>query len=268
MNPTEEKAFLTLLAAIEPWLDQAVIVGGWAHRLHRNHPAAQPVDHPPVTTLDTDVAMPLDLAVRPQDLRERLMSHGFTEELLGNDQPPSTHYHLGGEGDGFYAEFLTPLVGSEHDRQGRRKATMTLAGVTAQRLRHIELLLERPWVVDLKTASFAGSVRVPNPITFLAQKLLIQSKRQRSDRAKDILYIHDTLEVFGSRLEALRELWRDEIAPRLSGRTAAAVVQNANGLFGALNDDVRRAAQASAERSLSAAAIREACQYGLTYLFD
>ena len=43
-------------------------------------------------------------------MRARLLAHGFTEEFLGEDQPPATHYHLGGEPSGFYAEFLTPLV--------------------------------------------------------------------------------------------------------------------------------------------------------------
>ena len=27
--------------SLEPWLDQLVIIGGWAHQLYRLHPAAQ-----------------------------------------------------------------------------------------------------------------------------------------------------------------------------------------------------------------------------------
>ena len=30
--------FVRLVAALEPWLDQIVVVGGWAHRLYRLHP--------------------------------------------------------------------------------------------------------------------------------------------------------------------------------------------------------------------------------------
>jgi len=33
--------FERLLTALEPWLDQIVIVDGWAHRLYRLHPRAQ-----------------------------------------------------------------------------------------------------------------------------------------------------------------------------------------------------------------------------------
>jgi hypothetical protein len=30
--------FTRLVDALEPWLDQVVIIGGWAHRLYRQHP--------------------------------------------------------------------------------------------------------------------------------------------------------------------------------------------------------------------------------------
>ncbi len=38
------------------------------------------------------------------------------------DRPPATHYHLVDQG-GFYAEFRSPLVGSEYGQRGERKAT-------------------------------------------------------------------------------------------------------------------------------------------------
>jgi hypothetical protein len=50
-------------------------------------------------------------------------------------------------------------LGADHNRGGRPKATRRIAGVVSQQLRHLEVLLH---------AKFA----------------------------KDILYIHDTLEVF------------------------------------------------------------------------
>ena len=53
--------FQRLVAALEPWLDDVVIVGGRAHRLYRLHSAAQELDYPPLITLDTDVAVPLKL---------------------------------------------------------------------------------------------------------------------------------------------------------------------------------------------------------------
>ena len=51
--------FARLVDALEPWLDQVVIIGGWAHRLYRLHPLAQPLDYEPLGTFDTDIAVPL-----------------------------------------------------------------------------------------------------------------------------------------------------------------------------------------------------------------
>jgi hypothetical protein len=142
--------FGQLVAALEPWLDQVVIVGGLAHKFYRLHPGAQALDYPPLNTLDADVALPASLVVGEQDIRARLVAHGFTEELLGEDRPPATHYHLGGESSGFYVEFLTPLVGGEYGRKHQRKSTMEIAGISSQQLRHIELLLHEPWWIELK----------------------------------------------------------------------------------------------------------------------
>lgn len=269
MNGVQDpNPFKRLVAAIEPWLDQVVIIGGWAHQLYRLHPYARELTYPPLTTLDTDVAVPADLPVQEQDIRGRLLAAGFTEEFLGEDQPPATHYHLGGESSGFYAEFLTPLVGSEYDRKDRRKATIKIAGVVSQQLRHIELLLDHPWSIDFESDGPAARIHVPNPVTFLAQKVLIHKKRDREDRAKDILYLHDTLEVFGARLPELRELWRRVVAPQLLPRNTKTVSKTAQYLFGELSDDVRRAAGISAERSLSPERIREACRYGFMRIFE
>lgn len=42
MNAKPEFAsFAKLFESLRPWLDQVVIVGGWAHRLYRLHPFAQ-----------------------------------------------------------------------------------------------------------------------------------------------------------------------------------------------------------------------------------
>jgi hypothetical protein len=255
--------FNRLVVALEPWLHQVVIVGGWAHRLYRLHPRAQQLDYPPLTTLDTDIAVPAKLPVEGQDIRERLLAHGFTEEFLGDDHPPATHYRLGGETSGFYAEFLTPLTGSGYDGKHKRKATIEIAGIASQQLRHIEILLNHPWSIYFKTAS----VQIANPVTFLVQKILIHGKRKREDRAKDILYMHDTLQVFGARLGELQQLWRTNVAGQLHRRSSNMVSKASEVIFGKLSDDIRRAAEISAERALSTEAIKEACRYGFIEVF-
>jgi hypothetical protein len=107
------------------------------------------LDYPPLTTLDGDVAVPPKLKDQESTVRERLLGACFTEEFEGEDRPPATHYHYE-KGGSFYAEFLAPLVGSEYDRHGKRKATMEVGGVSSQLLRYIEILLVSPWSVALR----------------------------------------------------------------------------------------------------------------------
>jgi Nucleotidyltransferase len=263
----DRESFERLVTALAPWLDHVVVVGGWAHQLYRLHPHAQELEYLPLMTLDTDVAVPAKLPVGEHDIRERLLAHGFTEELFGDSRPPATHYRLGGGATGFYAEFLTPLIGSQYDREHKRKVTMDIAGVISQQLRHIELLLHHPWSIDFESDALTAKIQVANPVSFLAQKVLIHHKRQREDRAKDILYMHDTFEVFGARLPEMQELWRDIVSPELNPRGIRTVSTASEALFGNLSDDIRRAAAISAERGLSPEDIWEACRYGFTQVF-
>jgi Nucleotidyltransferase len=111
MKPEADiEPFGKFVEAIDPWLEQMVLVGGWAHRLYRNDPRARHLEYAPLTTLDGDVALPAKLKIEESTVRERLIDAGFLEEFVGEDRPPSTHYHYGPAG-GFYVEFLTPLVG-------------------------------------------------------------------------------------------------------------------------------------------------------------
>jgi hypothetical protein len=264
----ENEAFARVLAAIEPWLEEVVIIGGWAHRLYRLHPHAQTLDYAPLMTLDTDVAMPARLPVKGQDIRERLVANGFAEHRFGEDNPPATHYQLLEAKSGFFAEFLTPLEGSEHGRRGERKATKRIGGVISQQLRYLEVLLHAPWTVDLDRSNGfpfeqTRPVRVANPAGFLAHKVLVQRKRTRAKIAKDILYIQDTLETFGARLADLHREWQEQIRPRLHPNAARAVERGAINLFGQMSDPVREAARMTGARKLTHQAIREACHFGL-----
>jgi hypothetical protein len=226
---SENEAFARLIAAIEPWLGEIVIIGGWAHRLYRLHPSAQTLDYTPLATFDADIAVPSRVSRRDQDIRERLLAADFSEEPLGNDKPPATHYQLSETGTDFFAEFLTPLSGSEYDRHGKRKVTKRIAGIVSQQLRHLEILLQVPWSVDLDESKgfplpSRCTVQVANPAAFLAHKLLIHRARRRANFAKDVLYIHDTLETFGARLPELRREWQQQLrchftsAPRTGSR--------------------------------------------------
>src|SRR6266853_1567788 len=205
----ELEAFSKFIVAIEPWLGEVVLVGGWAHRLYRLDPRARKLDYLPLTTLDGDVAVPHKLTKEESTVRKRLLEAGFEEEFTGEDRPPATHYHYR-KGGGFYAEFLAPLVGSEYDRSGKRKATKEVSGVSSQLLRYIEILMVSPWKIELGEKNGyplapAKKIQIANPASFLAQKILIHRERDYKDRAKDLLYMHDTIDLFSERLGELRE---------------------------------------------------------------
>jgi hypothetical protein len=265
--------FAQLIEALDPWLGQVVIIGGWAHRLYRLHPLAQPLDYEPLGTLDTDVAIPLHLPATGEQLRTRLLDRNFREELMGDTQPPVAHYRVESVDSSFYAEFLTPLQGSSLKRGGRRDATMRVSGVSVQKLRHLELLLANPWSVLIAPkvgypTRGAREVLVPNPAAFLVQKILIHGKRNRDKRAKDVLYIHDTIETFGGNLIAIREEWKATLRPTLPPRAIRQVELAAEALFHEVNDTVREAARIAIGRNLTPEMVRELCAYGWQQIFS
>lgn len=155
----EQDAFARLLDALRPWLEQVMFVGGWAHRLHRLQPTARRLAYKPVITKDADVAFATSAPLKG-NIAEALKSAGFKKVMSGDDTPPVTEYQLGDGDQGFYAEFLTPLLGSEVKR-GKRDVTVAKAGITAQKLRYLDLLLIKPWTIRLTSKT----CRCRNPQT-------------------------------------------------------------------------------------------------------
>jgi hypothetical protein len=124
------QGFTKLLDALRPWLGHLVVVGGWAHRLHRLHPMAVHPQYMPLRTRDADVALSIR-APLAGDIGEALRKAGFEGHFSGQHTPPVTEYRLGNEDGGFYAEFLTPLYGNGVTREGKPDVTVSSAGITA-----------------------------------------------------------------------------------------------------------------------------------------
>jgi hypothetical protein len=262
MNDLE--AFAKLVQALAPWRQQLVFIGGWGHRLHRLDPRSNKLDYQPVFTRDTDLAFankePMD-----GDIKQALIQHGFREELRGDHRPPAAHYTLGEEAGGFYAEFLTPLAGSGRKRDGAADATMAKAGISAQKIRHLDILLVDPWVISLRRQEGAflperTDIQAVNPLCFMVQKFLIQQYRPANKRAQDVLYIYDTLELFGALLDEFNAHWHARVAPAL-GSLADDVRKLSVQTFGEVNDMVRDAARIPADRTLSPEQIQATCRY-------
>lgn len=149
MKPSEMPEFRKLVGALGPYLADLVVVGGWAHRLMTEHEVASRLPFEPLMTLDADLAGREQLPVRGEDIRQRLLQAGFREELRGEDRPPISEYHLGGEDGGLYVEFLVPQHGSGLRRNYTPDDTAVLAGASAQKLRYVDLLLHAPWSLNI-----------------------------------------------------------------------------------------------------------------------
>lgn len=260
-------ALARLIQAIEPWRAHLVIVGGWAHRLYRFHPMANVPTYQPLLTRDTDLAF-ANQAPLEGDIKSALALAGFIEELSGTHQPPVTRYTLGDDDAGFYAEFLTPLQGSGVKRSGAPDATVAKAGITAQKLRHLDILLIDPWQITVGPDQGVPlpqptDLQVPNPTSFIVQKLLIQESRSLAKRAQDVLYIHDALELFGGTLPGLNAMWQGRIRLGLAPKTARLVVELARESFSAVTDILRNAARIPQDRTLSPERMRATCELGL-----
>lgn len=260
-----------MIEAVRPWLGDLVVIGGWAHRLYRFHPSATSLPYLPLQTRDADVAFSL-AAQLEGSIGAALKQADFREDFRGEHRPPAIQYRLGDEDQGFYVEFLTSLVGSGVRRDGTPDATVGKAGITAQKLRYLDLLLQQPWIVRLDATVAAplttpADVRVANPVGFLAQKLLIHKYRPPDKQAQDALYVHDTLELFGGALQALRTEWRDVLRPSLATSTVNSVQRLRLKQFGTVTDVIRAAARIPQDRTLAADHFQRACAYGLEEIF-
>ena len=265
--------FGKFIEALRPWHDRIVVVGGWAHRLYRLHPDANSPQYVPVTTRDADIAFSLEKSL-DGDIGTSLSQNGFDMEFMGDRTPPVTYYRLGNEDTGFYGEFLVPLIGGTVNRAGKPvPLTVKTAGITAQKLRHLEVLLIEPWPVTLDSISGFGltstaQILVPNPVSFLAQKLLIKDKRDSNKQAQDALYIHDTLDLFAPKLDLLRELWLESVRPGLPNRTSVRIEQESQEQFDLVTDVHRNAARIAQDRTIEPLNLQRACNYGLGEIFS
>jgi Nucleotidyltransferase len=260
-------ALARLIQAVEPWRAHLVFVGGWAYRLYRFHPLANAPTYSPLMTRDTDLAF-ANRAPLAGDIRSALAKAGFVEELSGEHRPAVTRYTLADDDAGFYAEFLTPLVGRCVKRNGEQDATVSTAGITAQKLRHLDILLINPWLITVGLDQDVPlprptDLKVASPASFIVQKLLIQRDRTPGKRAQDVLYIHDVLELFGGALPTLKALWEEEVRPALPAKTARQVVELSRESFSSVTDVIRNAARIPQDRTLSPERLRAACQLAL-----
>lgn len=258
-------AFAKLVQALNPWRGQLVFIGGWSHRLHTLHPHASPLGFQPVFTKDTDLAFHNKVPLAG-NIKDALIAKGFKEDFSGEARPPVTHYSLGNDTSGFYAEFLTPLVGSGIKRTGEADATMLAGGISAQKIRHLGILLTDPWVMAVGTMNGVPldapvDLQVANPVCFMVQKFLIKKQRTANKHRQDLLYVFDTVQLFGHMLPQFKENWEKVIAPSLDAGAVKTVVQECTESFDTVTDAIRDAARIPQDRRVDPEELRATCQY-------
>ena len=98
---------------------------------------------------------------------------------------------------------------------------------------------------------------------------MVLGRRRPFDRAKDVLYIHDTLVTFGRSLEDLRRIWLESISESLHINAKRALRK----ALGQLSTPAFAAVQAASRvadetgRPLSPEEIAEVCRVGLAAVF-
>jgi len=276
MMPPDQEELARIVKALGPYLDQLVFVGAWCHRLLQLHPLATPPAFEPLMTEDADIATPDRLPSHALSLDQALTAGGYKAHLSGNAKPPVTKYYPKGDDNGLYIEFVSQLHGSGYTRTGEPNDILAVSGVTAQRLRHVDILLFEPWKLELSRErgfDLEGDpslVQVANPASYLVQKVLtLRKRRTAAKQSKDALYIHDTLTIFGSSFTALREQ-AGRVLERLAPKTRrefhelrVALLQDKALMVGA----ERTAGATGRANSPSADTIATACTVGLEQIF-
>ncbi|MBS2013717.1 MAG: hypothetical protein JST00_12570 [Deltaproteobacteria bacterium] len=273
---SEQTAFAEAVGALRPYLAPLVVVGGWAHRLYRLTPGAVAPPFPPLMTDDADIATPHRVAIAHKSIGALLGEAGFEEVLAGDEAPPVAYYVKKTDVLELEIEFIANKTGSGVRRDGQRDVTTTVAGVVAQKLPYVDLLLVSPWVVTLdETVGYpvpggAAKVQIANPASYVLQKLMVLDARTASGKGgKDLLYVYDTLRLLSDSLGAITISWQ-----ALSSKLRKSELEHLRGVvhrhFTPTSDNVVSAAQMARATGRpdppSAALIAATCRAGFTAL--
>jgi hypothetical protein len=184
-----------LVAAMRPFLDQAVLCGCWAAYLYRHLPGVS-VASAPLLTKDFDWALPRDLGTTAGSLDACLVSGSFVSVPCGDSIPAVTRYQherWGRDQLGpVYAELLVPLHGAAHyaylfetavctrrtwallkDRIGEIEGSRRLHGTW---LRRVRTDLAR-WYRDAASDGVVGACRVVRSVPERASTTEAQVER-------------------------------------------------------------------------------------------
>ena len=178
-------------------LEYIVVVGSWAEYLYQEAGLILGF-RSSFRTQDFDVLLRnIHLPKRPIDLAAELTRHGYL--MMQNPQTGLMKFDKGGE---LEVEFLLREMGKGQLEPYRHE----YLGVTAQGLRHMDILSDHSVILQLR----GFVIRVPRPQAYILHKLLINQHRSVAKQEKDIGAVRDLLAVlreFPAELSVLQQLF-------------------------------------------------------------
>lgn len=230
--------FIKAAQALQPYRDRIVFIGGCANVLYRYHPVANLAAMRPLTTFDLDLAVPSRLpVVASTSLHAALSSVGMQPIPAG---PRTNKFRTSPEATETL-EFLCPLTGVAKKIREQSPALVNIqTDCTAEALDYIDLLLLLPWTINLRDVpplAVAESlpINIPNPVSYVMQKVLIRSRRgTAAKRAKDCYYIYETAVLFHNALPKMTDTAR-QVAGCMHVKWCKDFVRLANETFGHVN---------------------------------
>jgi hypothetical protein len=190
------------IEAFGPYRRHVVLVGGLAVLLYRWCFPESDTNRPALSTFDIDWAIPPRLdCIDGEGLHQKMERSGFIPKLRGDGKEPVTYYQHIRHGNEklapIYAEFIAPRIGSKTDRHGINKGIIEVQQhLHAQTDPYLGLLLIENFKLDVSNVTHIGlskdhSIRLPHPICFIVQKILIRNQRPLHKRANDAAHIYD-----------------------------------------------------------------------------
>jgi hypothetical protein len=127
------------------------------------------------------------------------------------------------------------------------------------------ILLVDPWVITAGPQNGIPleppvDLQVANPLCFMVQELLIKKDRKPAKHAQDLLYIYDTISLFGHLLPLFKDCWNTSVHPAL-GDMGDTVAREWDASFAHVTDAIRQAALIPADRKLSPEELQATCRY-------
>lgn len=204
--------FLKVVQSLSSYLGDLICIGGCANALYRFHELASHAAPAYLGTKDIDWAVHQKLPLQDRKPLASLMAEaGFNETCFGSGKQAVIKYCPTNSALSSDLEFLCPLSGLPGSSNKVLPPTSheVQTGLMAQPLRYLEILFQRPWVIDLGRipefkALHGTRVQVPNPSAYVVQKVLIRDQQRGwPSLAKDCYYIYEISVLFHEALDAM-----------------------------------------------------------------